>query len=402
MDKKRKIWMVVDHPQQFAIALGIIAGLKNAGFVFNLIISPHGYWQRVDIDRYRDRFESIHIFERPDYTAHPVRLLRMIFQIFRLKKEISRLNIAREDIIMGFSIFHYLENIVLSLHPHNYRIGVMPQAVYDECTRFMDKRIYFTPPEGLLTTCLVEPLTGLYRTYCMRERKNPRTYWRIRYRKLITEVFDKVIVLGIFADDEKQPADEVYTMPFPYVMALTERKDKKGKGEARKIVWFGNNFGGGMWNITPGVYAEHVNKCLDSLRTKYGAEYHLVYRPHPVEKDEMKSLDLSMYDIEKDSMLSELYLYEDINDIYAVFSADSTSSRSAFDFFINSYVFLHTFPYNDAAIKHWHETMGNVPGSFFINDLSAVPERYIKSDDVDMAAKKCKDVLNKLLSVTGE
>lgn len=440
--KKQKVWMVLDHPQQFAIALGIISHWSREKFIFNLLISSHPYWRKVDINLYKEQFDKIYFFERPDYLpshapqiisrfvnlkkriARPktkrteiinsqsifnsfmefilnyvIHVPQMISQIFRLKKKIAQLGIQQNDIIVGLSIFHYLENVVLSVHPQNLKIAIMPKVVYAQCTRFMNKKIYRNTLEGWLANWFVEPITGLHRTYCMKERLHPDTYWWIRYRESLLDIFDKVIVLGDFPSETSYFGDNIFTMPFPYILAFEKAgaKNNYRDKKAQKIVFFGTPFREGLWNITPEIYAKNLNACLSFLREKYGATYKLVYRPHPMETYEIKLLDLDQFEIANDGMLAELYFYRNVEDIYAAFSVESTSSRSAFDFFINAYAFLNIFPYDEVVKKYFRLEMGNVSDDFYINDLSTTPNRYIKFENVNAAIKKCHDVLDTIL-----
>ena len=397
--EKQKVWIVLDHPQQFATALGIASYWDREKFIFNLLISPHPYWAKVDINLYKHQFDEIHFLERPDYTPNPIRVLKMIFQILRLKKGVAQLGIPQNDIIIGLSIFHYLENIVLSMHPKNLKIAIIPPVVYQECIREMDKNIYMNTLEGWLANWIVEPITGLHRTYCMKERLHPDTYWRIKYRESLLDIFDKVVVLGDFPGEKSYFGDNIITMPFPYVLAFekAEAANNHRDKSPQKIVFFGDAFRGGIWGITPEIYAKNSNACLSFLREKYGSTYKLVYRPHPAETDEIKLLDLNQFEVENDGMLAELYLYKKIEDIYAVFSVGSNASRSAFQFFINAYAFLNIFSYDEAAKKYFRLEMGNVPSDFYINDLSMTPNRYIKTEDINVAIKKCRDVLDTVL-----
>lgn len=392
------MWIVLDHPQQFATALGIATYLGREKFIFNLLISPHPYWKKVDINLYKHQFDEIHFLERPDYTPNPINVLRMIFQIIRLKKRIAQLGINQNDIIVGLSIIHYLENIVLSVHQRNLKIAIMSQVVYQVCIQEMDENIYRNTLEGWLANWIVEPITGLNRTYCMKERRYPNSYWCIRYRKSLLDIFNKVIILGNISFENNYVGDNIITMPFPYVLALKNSvaESNQRNDNHKKIVFFGTSFRTGMWNITPEIYAKNLNACLSFLREKYGMNFKLVYRPHPTEKDEIKQLDLRQFEIENDGMLAELYLYKNAEDIHAVFSVCSSSSMSAFQIFINAYAFMNIFPYDERVKKIFRLEMGNVPDDFYINGLSAAPNRYINNININAAIKQCIAVLDNI------
>lgn len=436
--EKQKIWIVLDHPMQLATALDIASHWGREKFILNLLISPHSYWQKVDISPYKAQFDEVIFLDRPDYIPnpipeplkifkilcqkkkvaqlkgqlgniavgqsilhclqgillYPIHLLQWIVRILRLKKRVAQLRIQPTDIIIGLSIFHYLENIVLSMHPQNLKIAIMPNVVYEESIRPVDKSIYKNTLEGWLANWIVEPITGLYRTHCLKERLLPQKYWWIRYRSSLLEIFDKVVVLGDFSNQEIQSGDNLYTMPFPYVLALKSQEVTTPTGKPQKVVVFGTTFTTGKGNIAPEVYTQNMNACLSFIREKYGSTYKLVYRPHPTESDEIKLLDLDQFEVENDGMLAELYFYRNIENIYAVFSVVSTTSRAAFHFFINAYLLLNIFPFDEEWKNYFRGYMGNVPDDFYINDLSITPNRYIKTEDMNEAVKKCQSVLD--------
>ncbi|MFC1965155.1 hypothetical protein ACFLWG_04060 [Chloroflexota bacterium] len=396
---KQKIWIVLDHPMQFATALAIASHWGREDFVLNLLISPHPYWRKVDINLYRYQFDEVIYLERPDYTWHPIRALQMILRIWRLKRRIARLNIKLDDIIIGLSVFHYLENMVLSMQSRNRKIAIMPSVVYQESINKIDKSIYRGTLEGWLASWLVEPIAGLHRTYCMKERLHPERYWRIRYKESLPDIYHKVVVLGTISDGGYQLGNSIITMPYPYVLALGETKEENfdNARKSQKVVFFGNSFSEGYFGLKPEVYAHYVNQCLSFLREKYASTHKLVYRPHPTESDEIKLLNLDQFDIEDDGMLSELYFYKNFADIYAVFSVGSTSSRTALHFFINAYAFINTFPFDEATKNYFRLEMGSVPDDFYIRDFSRTPKRYIKMKDADAAIKRCQDVLDLVL-----
>jgi hypothetical protein len=394
---RQKVWLVVDHPMYFAIALAMISYWGKEKYSFNLLISTHEYWERVDINLYKHLFDEIHYLGRPDYTSHPVRVLHMIFQIQRLKKKIRQLGVSQDHVIIGFSIVHYLENIVLSTCPQAFKIGVMPYAVYQESLEKMDSGAYLSTIEGWVASSIIEPLFGLYRTYCMRYRLHPKHYWHLRYKKPLTEIYNKLIVLGNFSDEQTQLEENTVTMPFPYLLALQKKpSDKKAVRQPKKVIFFGTTFNTKM-ELTLEKYLQCLNQCLSFLREQYGATYQLVYRPHPAGKDEVKYLDLDRFQIEENNMLSELYYYHNFEDIYAIFSIASTSSRSGLACFINSFVFLYVFPYSENTIQYFRQTMGNVPDDFYLKDLTQTPHRYLKEEEIDKAVKRCQQVLDRIL-----
>ena len=392
---KRKIWMVIDHPQQFALALAIRSYFGREMFVVNLIISKHPYWDYVDISLYNNIFDNIVIFYRPDYTTNIYVFIKNFFSIVKLKREIMRLKIEPSDVIIGFSIFHYVENVILSLCKNNLKFAFMPLIVYEECITQINKTNYRNTIEGVLANVFFEIPTGLNETHCVKSRVTYDTYWLIRYKKSLGEIFDKVIVLGDFPNGYML-GDGITTMPFPYSLALPKRYEGN-INDKKKVVFMGTPFKTGTYNISSDIYVKHLNECLSYLRRVFGMDYKLIYRPHPGRHSELNYinlLDLDRFEIETDRKLAELYYYENIDQIYAVFSVESTASRSAFDFLINAYCFFETFPYDNLAKKHFRDSNGIVPDEFYMKDLISKPIPYLDSIRKEKIKTHCKNILD--------
>jgi len=434
--EEQKIWMVLDHPMELATALTMASYWGREKFALNLLISRHPYWRKVDMNLYQDQFDEIIFLDRPEYVPNPIpnpgkilgilrqrkklaqlegqsaniaisrsllrpllmsllyplHILGMILMILRVKKRIAQLGIQHNDIIIGFSITTYVENIVLSMCPKNLKFAVMIEETYQRCTRPINKKTHKNCLEGWLANWLVEPVAGLHRTYCVKDRLRPESYyWWIRYRESLSEIYDKVVVLGDFPN---QIGDNIITMPFPYVLAYEKVTDNQLNEKPQKVVFFGSDFMLLAGTIAPEIYAQNLNACLSFLREKYGPTCKLVYRPHPRESIERRLLDLDQFEIEHDGMLAELYFCKNLENIDAVFSVESTSSGSAFHFFINAYSFLDVFPYGERIKSNFKRVTGNVPDDFYINDLSATPNRYVNVEDINEAMKKCRTVLD--------
>ena len=392
--------MILDHPQQLAIALGIIACLDENKFVFNLIVSTHHYWKKVDINKYKNQFSEIHFFERPDYVSTPIRFVKNFLLMNRLKTDISKLGIQEKDIIIGFSIVYYIENIVLSMYPNNYKVAFMPLVSFDELNTKIDNNFYKNTIEGLLANWITEPLLGLNKTICVRRRLNYYTYWLIQYKDSIQNIFNKVVILSKAPLTMLELNKAILIMPFPYACFISAPIGGDECTITKKIVLFGTNFQNGVWNIPPKAYSKEMNKCIAYLRKNYGDKYKLVYRPHPAEKGE--NLNLNGFEIEEDGTLAELYFKENYQNLYAVFSVESTSSRSAYDFYINSYCFLELFPYDEIAKKCFRGLMGLVPEEFYIKDLSSPPKEYMKHYESGIAARECHNILASIISEYNE
>jgi len=422
-------------------------------FVINLLISRHPYWRKIEMSQYEHQFDDIVFLDRPDYVPspfpkpgrilrslrtgkkaaqlkgqavnlvisqmilrrlratllYPIHIAKMILKIWRVKREVARMGIQQEDILIWLTVGHFVDNIMLSMHSQNLKIAIIIDEIYRRGTEPLDKRIYENTFEGRITNWIIEPISGLRQTYCVKDRLHPELPFMVRYRTSLSEVFDKTVVLGNFSE---QTVDNIITMPFPYIFTIKKSGGNYSSSKPKKVIFFGGKFLGAIAGVMdPEVYARHLNSCLAFIREKYGFACKLVYRPHPREsdiagpldlgqfEDETRLLNLDQFEIENDGMLAELYFYRNIEDIQAVFSVESTSSRSAFHFFINAYSFLDIFPYDEGMKEFFRRFIGEVPDDFYINNLSITPNTYVKMEDRKANVKRCQNVLDVLLTV---
>ncbi|PYL90361.1 MAG: hypothetical protein DMF16_04990 [Verrucomicrobia bacterium] len=128
-------------------------------------------------------------------------------------------------------------------------------------------------------------------------------------------------------------------------------------------------------NVSPDVYVERLNSCLDYLRRNFSG-HALIYRPHPNETNEADRLKLNGFRIEEDREAAELYFLRNYQTITAVFSVSSTVSRTALNNGINGYAMYPVFPFTTQQLEFFAGVMGDVPVEFTINDLNSPPVPY--------------------------
>src|SRR5213082_3623226 len=92
-----------------------------------------------------------------------------------------------------------------------------------------------------------------------------------------------------------------YSPNFPAVAELRDLpqvSDRNGDGSSRQVIFFGTPFLL-IHNVSPDVYMERLNSCLDYLRRNFSGHI-LIYRPHPNETNEAERLKLNGFRIEDD------------------------------------------------------------------------------------------------------
>ena len=135
----------------------------------------------------------------------------------------------------------------------------------------------------------------------------------------------------------KAPGDELLPDEVFYPFYFPERR--KGSSSQGTVVLFGSAFTG--WrDIDRGGFISRFNQIIDHIRVKHAGS-RLIYKPHPLEKNEKELLNLSGFVVDE-SATSELLFMKDPS-IKTVYSVASTSSRTAPCVGIRSYTLFRLF-----------------------------------------------------------
>jgi hypothetical protein len=169
------------------------------------------------------------------------------------------------------------------------------------------------------------------------------------------------------------------------------------RGEQRRVIFFGTPFLL-VKNLTPEVYVEHLNRCLDYIRRNY-PNRDLIYRPHPFEKGEASKLNLAGFQVEDDREVADLYFLRHFAEIEAVYSVSSTVSRTALNNGLNSYALWRCFPFSETQTKFFRKVMGDVSPEFEISDLTKPPVAYQDRQSPAGDATSFTQALNRALDL---
>jgi hypothetical protein len=145
-------------------------------------------------------------------------------------------------------------------------------------------------------------MAGLNRTLHFKPRINPGGDGvRVeRLQKNPDFLYHRIVVMSNGGTDVSNNP-KIIGAKFPSVAELQdlpEVSDRNGDGISRRVIFFGTPFLL-IHNVSPDVYVEQLNRCLDYLRRNFSG-HALIYRPHPNETNEADRAELDGFRIEDD------------------------------------------------------------------------------------------------------
>lgn len=375
-----RLWIVISRPDRLPGAIVAAQALREkfTGGV-HLLREHTKWWERADWELYASQFAQVHAFRRVE-TCRGVRdLPRLYRESIERRRALAELPInARSDLLLCLGGVLKIANVAVSAHKEVKKILTLSDKTYRALIRPTDRKHFRYTTASWFQNRLIEPMAGINRTQRFKPRINPGGDG-VRFERMQNDprdIYDRVIVLSnTGAALQGEAGDQVMAARFPSIAHLrdlpTSTEELAG---TRKVIFFGTPFLF-IHNLAPSIYIEHLNGCLDFIRRNHpGCQ--LVYRPHPVETNESKKLQLDDFTIEDDKEAAELYFLRNYPAIEAVYSVSSTVSRTALNNGLNGYAFYSLFPFTKQQTEFFVQIMGQVPLEFAIRDLSAAPRKY--------------------------
>ena len=388
-----KLWIVISRPDRLPNALVAADALRERfpGGV-HLLREESKWWENANWQPYARKFTEVHAFRKIKTCRGLKDLPRLYRENVNRQREVGALPIKPETgVLLCVAGLLGLGNAALSAHPNVYKILCASPKAYSELTRRGDRARFRFTTSGWLQNRLVEPLAGVERTIHYKPRINPGGDG-VRLRRLQkdpNELFDVIILMSNAGRELPLDADErIIPAHFPSIAELrdfsTKQRTNNGQ-DRRRVMFFGTPFLL-VQNLSPKVYVENLNACLDYIRRHYpGCD--LIYRPHPVETNEASRVKLEGFRIENDREVADLYFLRHFPEIEAVYSVSSTVSRTALNNGLNSHSLWRCFPFSETQAKFFEKVMGDVPTEFDISDLTKSPtayqDRQLRPDDAN-------------------
>ena len=401
MNPGPQVWIVIARPDRLPAALltaEILGDLFPGGC--RLIRERSEWWDRIPSELYVAHFASIHDFDRIEKCRGLRDLPRLYRAYAHRQRALKELPVTADTdafVVLGGTLS--IANAAISAHPTARKILVSGRHAYDEITREIDRYRYRFTTSSWFENRVVERLTGVERTLNLKPRKNPGGDGvRIsRLERNAAEIYDAIVIVSQSGTElPRQRSPQMVTSLHPRIADL-QRAEEPVPAGTRRVIFFGTPFLL-IHNLEPTVYVEHLDRCLDYLREHYGAACRLIYRPHPVETDEVNRLQLDGFEIENDRAAAEVYMLQYYPEIEAVFSVSSTVSRSALNNGLNGYSLWRVFPFPATAAQFFERLMGDVPIEFDIRDLSQRPLHYVQRQHADTAENAFPLVLRRAVT----
>ena len=395
-DRQPKLWIIAERPVRLPNALVAAESLRDRfpGGV-HFVRDQSDAWQRVHWQPYFRYFDDVHTFARVKSCRGLLDLPRLYRDTIERKRAVAGLPIEPDtDLLLCIAGVMGLASVAAPAHPKVRKLLSISVGSYERLTRVPDRTRFRFTTSGWLQNRVVEPLAGVERTLNLKPRVEPGGDGTrlVRLKKNPDEIFDTIIVSSI--NGRELPAEgnaRFVAARYPSITELPGFSRSTIDAPTRRVLLFGTPFLL-VRNLTPEIYVQHANQCLDYLRRNYpGCD--LIYRPHPFETKEADQLNLNGFHVESDGEAAELYFLNRFAEIEAVFSVSSTVSRRAMTFGLNAYAFWRCFPFPETAAKFFEKLMGDVPPGFDIRDLANPPIAYQSSRVIDPATHSFGDAL---------
>jgi hypothetical protein len=397
MNVDAKLWVILGRPVRLPNALIAVQALRDffpGGC--HLLRDESQWWDRANWQPYAKYFNAVHAFPRVKTCRGLVDLPRLFRETAGRKAAVGQLPINPErDVLVCLASVMGLANAAVSAHPEVHKILCISKSGYEGLTRHPDRMRFRFTTSGWLQNRVIEPLAGVERTLNFKPRLNPGGdgVRLVRLQKDPQHVYDSVVCMSNTGRELPAQADgRLIAARFPSMAELPDLSSFASKpNERQRVLLFGTPFLL-IHNLSPEIYVEHLNQCLDYLRRNYpGAD--LIYRPHPIETREASRLNLQGFRIEDDREAAELYFMRHFGSINAVYSVSSTVSRTALNYGLNAHSLWRSFPFPETAARFFERLMGEVPPEFDIRDLARAPIAYQTSREIEPETRSFSEAL---------
>jgi hypothetical protein len=379
MDNKKKlaICFIIDHPLDLPLFAGLVNCLheRQTRCKFIAIITDHSYWQKSNkLKSLLDIFDIHYNVARPDYTKHFIDNFIKLFKLNKLLKNINNTYktyyvVANDAELISAAVCSKANKRFLKILQDSRVSSEILYANYKIDIKLSLIRIFYE------TIFLFRHSVA----YKLRNAENVHHFSVYNNSKQ---------VLYLKNLNESIAENEIN---FPYRFDKLENFQIHPK----KVYFFGSRFLG--WNfVKREVAVDKINKILRKIEFEYGADYLLIYKPHPLETLESNYLSLGRFIINNSTLTAEIEFVKYYNQIHAVYSIGSTASKSAFNFSIPTFLTYRMFNFDDVVLEKFNNLFKGMPDQCFLLSVDSI------ASNIQDAIEKRKYNINSFIEKINE
>lgn len=346
----KKIVFIINHPIDIVFALSIIRELNLVSSKF--LVFDHKYFNSDIYEFIKNSKIDFTLLDKPEYLTNIYSGYRKSIKfIYYLKRTLNENNL-----IITFSKFELYVDLVNKYFKNHISI-LQPSSTVKDFNK-NEIQIFRTYK---IRRNIYEYLFGLKKT---------RPY-KLKSTKSIV-LFNKVIKnIEIFLSNKDTLRRNEITFPFSI-------RNKKIKSP-NIIIFFGSRFL--EWEYFKSKNIHQLNNFLKILKSRF-INFKFIYVKHPLEKKEYELLKIHEFEIIENSLTAEMIFYNLGHSIHSVYSIGSTSSKTAFEFGIKSYVIYKSLKFEENINKIYDRIFNSYPKHFFVLNNEIKP--YVKNKKIDL------------------
>lgn len=379
LKKIKKISFLIDHPFDLILFLGLKNLLisKNIQFESIALITDHRYFRKCDeCESYFNEFDKVIQVARPSFSKN---IFKQLLNTVKFIKTINTINQTGEVIYFSANRSEMTTQLL-----NKYKQGSLFRILQKNHSSIKEKDLILNYTIDLKRTILRNfyelifslPLSKMY------VNKN------VQHRKYIAyKNENKRNDLYLINNNFLPQSNEIN---FPYYFIY-----KNKISENKKVYFFGNRFL--AWSfLDDNIAIDKINKVLRKIEKSYPEGTEFIYKPHPSETVESKRLELNKFKVLKESNSAELNYIKYKDQILAVYSIGSTSSKTAFNFGINSYVTYKLFNLDKIMQNAFDRLFDGMPKEMFIKNIGDIGKS--KVDIKDKRFLNIENLLGKIIN----
>ena len=348
---KKNICFLIGHPFDLVLFLGLKNILNEKLEIYTIaLFTDHQYFKKCsECESFLNEFDELIRVATPTYGKNIFKNLIKSFELSGILKNI----ISKYNPIFFSANRSELITKLIEKYSENNLYRILQRSTVD------DERIkadYGLNLKHTVLRRLYEIALGLEKTSAYVNNKTKNIWYFKHFNEDVSRTF------YLINKNEIPKPDEIH---FPYYFTHSQSNTSQ-----RKIYFFGSRFLG--WDF---LHDDSAIKTINSILRKIEEVHNtalLIYKPHPLESNESEKLDLGKFIVDASPNSSEIEYTKYFSDIEAVYSIGSTSSKTAFNFGLKSYLTYKLFKFDKSIEEQFNNLFLNLPENMFIDNYDDI------------------------------